>query len=191
MYQQVREHPQEVVDLIKTFDSTEEEYYRVRDLFNTTTDSLTIAASFIYLNKRGFNGLYRENSKGLFNVGWGKNKKEIDYDAILEMSKHIQDVNIECMSYESITPKEGDFVYSDPPYVNNFTNYVKGGFSHQKLKESIDKLTNDGVMAMFSNSIYAEELYKDYNIHYVEVGRQVNCDKTKRGKVKEIIGTNY
>lgn len=191
MYQEVREHPQEVVDLIKTFNNTEEDYYKVRDLFNTTSDSLTIAASFIYLNKRDFNGLYRENSKGLFNVGWGKNKKEIDYDAILEMSKYIQDVNIECMSYESITPKEGDFVYIDPPYVDNFTNYVKNKFNHQKLKEFIDKLTNDGVMVMFSNSIHAEELYKDYNIHYVEVGRQVNCDKTKRGKVKEIIGTNY
>lgn len=191
MYQKVREHPQEVVDLIKTFDSTEEEYYRVRDLFNTTGDSLTIAASFIYLNKRGFNGLYRENSRGGFNVGWGKNKKEIDYGAILEMSKHLQDVNIECMSYESITPKAGDFVYIDPPYVDNFTSYVKEKFDHQKLNKFIDKLTNDGVMVMFSNSIHAEELYKDYNIHCVEVGRQVNCDKTKRGKVKEIIGTNY
>lgn len=191
MYKEVREHPQEVVDLIKTFDSTEEEYYKVRDLFNTTSDSLTIAASFIYLNKKCFNGLYRENSKGKFNVPWVENGKVIDCDAILEMSKHLQDVNIECMSYESITPKEGDFVYIDPPYVNNFTNYVKEKFNHQKLKEFIDNLTNDGVMVMFSNSIHAEELYRDYNIHYVEVGRQVNCDKTKRGKVKEIIGTNY
>lgn len=191
MYQEVRNRPQEVIDLIKTFGSTEEEYYRVRDLFNTTNDSITIASSFIYLNKKCFNGLYRENSKGLFNVGWGKNKKEIDYDAILEMSKHLQDVNIECMSYESITPKAGDFVYIDPPYVDNFASYVKEKFNHQKLKEFIDKLTNDGVMVMFSNSIHAEELYKGYNIHYVEVGRQVNCDKTKRGKVKEIIGTNY
>lgn len=191
MYQEVRERPQEVIDLLKTFNNTKEDYYRIRDTFNTTSDSLTIASAFIYLNKRGFNGLYRENSRGEFNVPWIENGKVIDYDSIFEMSNHLKGIDIECMSYETITPKRGDFVYIDPPYVNNFTNYVKGGFNHHKLKEFIDKLTNDGVMVMFSNSVHAEELYKNYNIHYVEVGRQLNCDKTKRGKVKEIIGTNY
>lgn len=191
MYNEVKERPQEVVDLIKTLNNTKEEYYRVRGLFNTTHDQLTIAASFIYLNKRGFNGLYRENSKGEFNVPWVDNGKVIDYDSILEMSNYLKDVDIKCMSYTEIMPKEGDFVYIDPPYTGNFNTYVKDGFDHQKLKEFIDKLTGMGVMVMFSNSIHAEELYKDYNIYYVEVGRQVNSDKTKRGKVKEIIGTNY
>jgi len=191
MYNVVRDYPQEVVDLIKVFDNTEEEYYKVRDLFNTSHNPLSVAAYFIYLNKRGFNGLYRENSKGKFNVPWGRNKKNINYNSILEMSRHLKDVDIKCMSYDAITPKEGDFVYIDPPYVGNFNGYVKETFDHQKLKEFIDKLTNNGVMVMFSNSIHAEELYKDYNIHYVEVGRQVCSDSIKRGKVKEIIGTNY
>ena len=190
MYQEVREHPQEVIDLLKTFNNTKEDYYRIRDLFNTTDNSLFIASAFIYLSKRGFNGLYRENSKGLYNVAFANNNKTIYYEDIIEMSEILQDVRIECKNYKEVVPQRGDFVYIDSPYFKNFTDYTKETFNHIELKEFIDKLTNNGVMVMFSNSIHAEELYKDYNIHYVEVGRQLNCDSTKRGKVKEIIGTN-
>nr|DAQ27946.1 MAG TPA: adenine-specific methyltransferase [Caudoviricetes sp.] len=193
MYEEVRDHPTDVIDYISNLVNTKEEYYRVRDIFNTSKDVIEIAACFIYLNKRGFNGLYRENSNGLFNVPYGKAKGDIDFSAIFDMSGVLSNPNtyIEHKPYSDITPKSGDFVYIDPPYVGTFASYTKESFDHEKLKKFIDKLTNNGVMVMFSNSIHAEELYKDYNIYHVEVGRQVNSDPTKRGKVVEIIGTNY
>lgn len=193
MYQEVKNNPVEIINYISNLKNTKEEYYRIRDIFNTSKDSLEIAACFIYLNKRGFNGLYRENSKGLFNVAYGKIKGDIDFNAIFDMSKVLSNTNIiiEHKSYNEIVPKKDDFVYIDPPYIDNFNSYTKESFDHDELKKFIDKLTIEGVKVMFSNSIHAEDLYKGYNIHYVGVGRQVNSDPTKRGKAIEIIGTNY
>jgi len=208
-YQIIKKNPLELVAQLEQFVNTEEFYYEVRawDRCNTYAQRSAVqkAARFIYLNKTGFNGLYRVNRKNQNNVPFGryKNPKIVDKENILACSTVLQRTDIYQGDFETLSTKvsEGDFVYLDPPYVpltatSSFTGYTSDGFDlamQKRLKKFCDLLTRQNVKFMLSNSsaplVY--ELYADYQIDEVFAGRAINADASGRGKVLELIVRNY
>lgn len=184
---------------------SEEYFYKMREEFNTTKDKLKKAALFIYLNKTCFNGLYRVNSTGEFNVPFGKYKNPgiLQNKKLNEASKTLKEVKINCVSFEKVADfaKEGDFIYFDPPYypINNtssFTSYQKSGFlekEQKKLAEVFKRLDKKGCKVMLSNSDtnFIKGLYKDYDIKTVKARRAINCNGNGRGIINEIVVRNY
>ncbi len=188
----------------------EEFYYEIRNIdrnskkFNKLNDSKR-AARTIYLNKACFNGLYRVNSKGEFNVPFGKKTKVNTYDGENLLNVHsyltLNNISILCTDFEDAvsTAKEGDFVYFDPPYdsdTSTFNSYTEDGFNkdeQRRLAKVFEELDKKGVKVMLSNhnTILIKELYKDYNFHVIEAKRSINSNGKKRGKVEEVIITNY
>ena len=185
----------------------EDYYYEKRTEFNRGLDSrYEIAALFIYLNKTCFNGLYRENSKGEFNVPKGRTSSGkvtiCDKDKLRNCSNMFKKIEFGCHSYQDILPKldSESFIYLDPPYlpVNSasFTKYAKDDFTeqmHYDLKEFCDKLMDMGAKFMMSNSgtPKTKEIYNGYNMKQVLVGRSVGSKSSSRKKVSELIITNY
>lgn len=189
---------------------SEEFYYEIRNkdrnknTYNKLSD-YTRAARTIYLNKACFNGLYRVNSKGEFNVPYGKKTKVNTYDGnnLITVSNYLtmNDIKILNVDYKEAlkTAKKGDFVYIDPPYDSDttiFTNYTETGFnkdSQRELASIFKELSDKGVFVMLSNynTTLIQELYKDYHIHLIEAKRNINANAKKRGRVFEVIITNY
>lgn len=165
----------------------------------------TKAARTIYLNKACFNGLYRVNSKNEFNVPFGKKLKVNTYDGgnLITVSNYLtmNDIKILCVDFEDAlkSAKKGDFVYFDPPYdsdTSTFNNYTEDGFGKEeqrRLAKVFKELDAKGVYVMLSNhnTSLVNELYKDYHIHLIEAKRSINANGKKRGKVEEVIITNY
>ena len=184
---------------------SKEHYYEIRAENSKLLSSLTRASRFIYLNKTCFNGLYRVNSKGGFNVPIGsyKNPAICNEKELREISKSLKKVKIKVMSFEEITKltKKDDFIYFDPPYYplknkNSFTTYTKGNFlekEQKQLAEIFKKLDKKGCKVMLSNSNteFIKKLYKKFKINFVDANRMINCDGKGRGKVKEIVVRNY
>ncbi len=179
-------------------------YLTIRSANPKELPKLERAARFIYLNKTCYNGLYRVNSKGQFNVPMGKYKNPdiIQEEKIKLASKLLKGVEIKRMSFEKIVnyAKKGDFVYFDPPYYpekkSSFTKYTKEAFleeEQKKLFKIFKELDKKGVLVMESNSNteFIKKLYEDYNIHFVEANRMINSKSEGRGKIKEIVITNY
>ena len=189
---------------------SEEFYYEIRNkdrnknTYNKLSD-YTRAARTIYLNKACFNGLYRVNSKGEFNVPYGKKTKVNTYDGnnLITVSNYLtmNDIKILNVDYKEAlkTAKKGDFVYIDPPYDSDtaiFTNYTETGFnkdSQRELAFVFKELSDKGVFVMLSNynTTLIQELYKGYHIHLIEAKRNINANAKKRGSVFEVIITNY
>lgn len=160
----------------------------------------------IWLNKHCFNGLYRVNKKGLFNVPYNNrvNGKSIDEDNIRAIGQYLknEDVTITCKDFEEACEdvKPGDFVYFDSPYVPesetaDFTNYSKGGFSfeeHKRLADLFRGLDKMGAKVMLSNNDVplVRDLYAGYNIQSLDVKRMINRNANKRVG-KEVLITNY
>ena len=189
---------------------SEEYYYKIRDLDRDLKKYQKLAnyqkaARTIYLNKACFNGLYRVNSKGLFNVPFNKKNKVSTYDASNLLLVHTyfvnNDVKIMSIDFEKCVEncQENDFVYFDPPYDtfnNSFTNYTEEGFTRkdqERLFKTFQKLDQKGVKVMLSNhnTDFIKELYKDYNFHVITAKRNINSKGNKRGLVEEVIITNY
>ena len=188
-----------------------EEYFyeqRNKDRNKNTFNKLsyyTRAARTIYLNKACFNGLYRVNSKGEFNVPFGKKDKVNTYEGnnLITVSNYLTMNNIKLLNVdfeEAVkTAKKGDFVYFDPPYDSDksiFNSYTEDGFNkdeQRRLATVFKDLDSRGVYVMLSNHNTAliKELYKDYHIHVIEAKRNINSNGEKRGKVEEVIITNY
>lgn len=190
---------------------SEEYYYKVREIDRDEAfSSLPIhirAARMIYLNKACFNGLYRVNSKGYFNVPSGGKTKVVtfDEDNFNCLRDYFKSNNITVLNGDFETAvsnaKAGDFVYFDPPYdvienKNSFTSYAKGDFGKDeqiRLANLYKKLSKKGVYIMLSNhnTPFINELYKDFNIHVVNAKRMINSKGDGRGDVEEVIITNY
>lgn len=165
----------------------------------------TKAARTIYLNKACFNGLYRVNSKNEFNVPFGKKLKVNTYDGgnLITVSNYLtmNDIKILCVDFEDAvkSAKKGDFVYFDPPYdsdTSTFNSYTEDGFGKEeqrRLAKVFKELDAKGVYVMLSNhnTSLVNELYKDYHMHLIEAKRSINANGKKRGKVEEVIITNY
>ena len=209
-YKVVRDNPEELINDVCKHKNEPDYYYKIRALdrdkkvFNELT-SIEKASRFIYLNKTGFNGLYRVNSKGQYNVPFGKykNPSYYDFDNISACSELLKNVRITKGDFENIKEKinKGDLVYFDPPYVplnktSNFTGYTNKGFDESmqiRLKKLCDYTTEVGAYFMLSNSYtdFILNLYQRYNIHIVEAKRSINSKGTGRGKINEVIITNY
>lgn len=163
------------------------------------------AARTIYLNKTCFNGLYRVNRKGYFNVPFGKKSNPNTYDGENLLNIHTyfvnNDINLSSLDFEEAVKdaKQNDFVYFDPPYDtynNSFTSYTQEGFGKEeqkRLSEVFKVLDKKGVKVMLSNhnTDYINELYQGYNIHVIKAKRSINSKGNKRGSVEEVIITNY
>ncbi len=190
---------------------SEEYYYQIRSMDKEDGFfSLPIyvrAARMIYLNKSCFNGLYRVNSKGFFNVPSGRKKKVVTFDEenFVSLREYFRNNDITILNgdFEDAVKnaKTGDFVYFDPPYdvienKNSFTSYAKNDFGKDeqiRLAKLYKKLSDRGVMVMLSNhnTAFINELYKNFNIHVVNAKRMINSKADGRGDVEEVIITNY
>ena len=189
---------------------SEEYYYQVRNIdrdvkkYNKLADYKK-AARTIYLNKACFNGLYRVNSKNEFNVPFGKKEKVNTYEGqnlgVVHCILNFNDIKLLSTDFEEAVKdaKKGDFVYLDPPYdsdTSTFNDYTENGFNkdeQRRLALLFKELSDRGCYVMLSNhnTILVNELYKDYNIHVIEAKRNINSNGKKRGKVEEVIITNY
>lgn len=213
-WKEVKNHVDKLKELLEIHEqNNNKEYYLNvrswdRDQCIGEKEDVERAARFIYLNKAGFNGMWRVNSKGQNNIPYaGRDSvklipKQLDKDS-LYLRKN--DVKITCKDYKEVLkePKKGDFVYLDPPYIpvnetSTFTQYTKEDFSiddHKELAKIAKKLTRRGVYVMISNSkvdIINKLFNKSmFNIHEVDARRMINSNANKRGKIKEVIITNY
>ena len=224
-YTIVRDHPERLIGFLSAFetaplscdeDNRKEYYYQQRERFNTEmqyptkSNSILRAALFIYLNKTCFNGLYRVNRKGLYNVPMGsyKNPTICDTENIKKTSELLQGVTILVGDYTCIDKyvDEHTFVYFDPPYrpltkTAEFTSYTADTFNDEdqaKLAEFIKSLTKSKVMASNSDphnvdkeDNFFDDLYEGLNINRVSANRAINSKGKGRGKIHELLITNY
>ncbi len=204
-YHGVQENVERVINILKVHRSLhdKEYYYQVRA--QIPEDPVARTARIIYLNRTCFNGLFRENSKGGFNVPMGRYKdpKICDAPNLRAVSKALQRCTVKEEHFAAIlnAAKSGDFVYFDPPYVpvsktSSFTAYHKGEFgeaSQRELAAVYDELTKKGVKALLSNSDtpLVHELYQRHCIELVQASRKINSRADKRGKVNEVLVRNF
>lgn len=190
---------------------SEKTYYEIRSMDKDHRFNLlpiwVKAGRTIYLNKSCFNGLYRVNSKGFFNVPFGKKEKVTLYskENFDNIKKYFANNEIKIYSENYIdivsNAKENDFIYFDPPYdnlddKNSFTTYTEYDFNKEdqvKLSNVFKELDKRNVKLMLSNhnTKLIRELYKDYKITIVKAKRMINSNASKRGKIEEVIITNY
>lgn len=180
-------------------------YYEIRSVDPNALPGLERAARFIYLNKTCFNGLYRVNSKGKFNVPMGdyKNPDIVQDEKLRIIAELLKNVKVEAMHFEKIVrlTKKGDFVYFDPPYYplkkkNSFTSYQKDAFMEKEqelLCKVFSELDKKGCFCMQSNSDtqFIKNLYSNYTIETVKAKRMINSNSKDRGEISEVLIKNY
>ncbi|MEZ0323832.1 MAG: Dam family site-specific DNA-(adenine-N6)-methyltransferase [Hydrogenothermaceae bacterium] len=205
-YKILIEYKKEFISYCKTFfvpsNNTKDAYLRLREEFNKTNDIFYKSALFLYLNRHGYNGLCRYNSKGWFNVPFGKYDKpyfpqeEMEYflkkverAEVQFTAKDFRDILLEC--------KTKDVVYCDPPYVplsksSNFSSYYTNGFSmkdHIDLLNLANKLAEKGIPVLISNhnTVWTLTSYSNAKLYNIEVRRTISCNGNNRNKVKELL----
>lgn len=194
-------------------DKKKEYFYSKRELFNTrSTDKVTQAALFIFLNRTCFNGLFRVNKNNCFNVPMGSYKKPTicDKENLLAVSKALQRVEILTGDYQD-TLKHAErpaLFYFDPPYkplsnTSSFNSYAKDEFNDEeqirlrdfcKTLDTLDHkwiLSNSDVKGKDTNDNFFDDLYNEFNINRVFATRMINANAEKRGKLTELLITNY
>ncbi len=215
LYSWVRDDVEKVIkglhrveaEYIALDDAGQQEYfYKKRSKYNEIKrDTLKSAVTFMFLNRTCFNGLYRENRKGEFNVPRGryKNPRICDEENLREVSNYLQNTTISHGSYKYVlkSAKKGDFVYFDPPYVpltvtSSFTSYSASDFDTEdqvELAHVFAKLDGLGCYVALSNSNtpLVRELYKKYKKHTIQASRNINAKGDGRSKIKELLITNY
>jgi DNA adenine methylase len=211
LYRVVQNKPSALIAALanEVFRNDAASYKVLKERFNTIIGDpehdIERAALLIYLNKHGFNGLWRVNRKGQFNVPFGSHKKRsIPSEAgIMKFSALLGKVTILNADFEVAvkTARKGDFIYFDPPYqplskTASFTDYNSRGFhfgDQERLARLFRKLSKKGIHLMLSNSKVpaVEELYGDFNIETVKAKRFINCNGERRSGIEEIIVTNY
>jgi DNA adenine methylase len=205
-YEVIRDNLNELIEKLKEHKQkhNKEYFYEIRKLNPNELSKVARAGRFIYLNKSCFNGLYRVNSTGGFNVpiGSSKNPAILPEEDLKLISKLLKGVTIKHMSFEGVLDyaRKGDFIYLDPPYYplkkESFTTYTAGNFlqkEQEQLKEVYKELDKRGCKVMLSNSHtkFIKDLYKGYEQKIVKASRMINCIGEKRGKIKEIVILNY
>jgi len=190
-----------------------EYYYSKRDTYNSrNTDNIVHAALFIFLNRTCFNGLYRVNRNNSFNVPMGSYKKPTicDKENILVVSEALQKVEIHCGDFEQTLnyAERNSFFYFDPPYkplseTSSFNSYAKAEFNDaeqirlgnfcRRIEKKGHKwmLSNSDVKGRNSNDNFFDEIYSDFLISRVQARRNINANADKRGKLNELLITNY
>jgi len=207
VYQTVQQDVEGVIVALQPHKNESDYYYQIRAQEPETLTAVQRTARLIFLNKTCYNGLYRENRSGQFNVPFGRyhNPTICDEKRLRNVSYLLQDVELLAVDFDEVIAdaQPGDFVYFDPPYVplnktSNFTDYDQHGFNddaHRRLAEAVAQLTDDGVNVMLSNSsadlVY--ELYDNgrYTLHEISARRNINSKANLRGPVKELLILNY
>jgi DNA adenine methylase len=204
-YEVIRNQPTELVEALKKHKNDSDYFYIVRAQDPLTLSKVERAARIIFLNKTCFNGLYRVNRKGQFNVPFGRynNPRICDEANIHAVSEVLSQVRIIHSSYDKSAnlAKSGDFVYFDPPYqplsaTASFTSYTENSFGladQQHLSALFAKLSAKGCKVMLSNSdnVLVRELYRGFRIETVKATRAINCKAEKRGQISELLIMNY
>lgn len=205
VYEIVRDYPEELMESLSKYINDKDFYYEVRSQDQNKLSEIERAARLVYLNRTCFNGLYRVNKKGQFNVPFAnyKNPNIVQNEKILSASEVLRDTEIYHSGFEKVLvdAKKGDFIYLDPPYYpkdvySDFKRYNKEQFhqnDHERLAELYNELTQRGCLVMLSNSDtpFTRELYKRWRVDTVYAKRLINRDASKRGEITEIIVTNY
>lgn len=213
LYRIVKSDPENLLKILeKHAENNSKEYYlQLRELDRSDAidklSNVEKAARILYMLKVDFNGLYRVNKKNQFNVPYGryKNPNIANRENILSVSNYFNRSNIEILNgdFEKAVEnaKKDDFVYFDPPYVplnptSDFTSYTSEGFNisdQERLRDLFFSLSANGVNVMLSNSDVdlVRNMYKNANIHSVQANRFINSKSDKRGKIGEVIITNY
>ena len=212
-YITIAEKPFKFISAVTELDSQTPEdgkayYYSLRERYNNklvkTEYDTELAALFVFLNKHCFNGLYRVNAKGLFNVPYNNSKREsINNESIIAISEYLKNVKIMQGDFEKACndAQRGDFVFFDSPYAplnpTSFESYTKEGFdieSHKRLANLFEKLTDKGCYCMLTNhnTEFINDLYgnKGYKMDVVSVKRMINSNASKRVG-EEVIIYNY
>lgn len=212
-YKKICDEPENFLDAVDKLDHEMGEnggvyYYALREQYNDkilkAEYDVELAALFVFINKHCFNGLYRVNGKGLFNVPYNNSRRaSVDKMLIMEVSKYLQGVTIMDGDFEEAcaTAARGDFVFLDSPYAPlnpaSFESYTKEGFdmeSHRRLARLYDELTIRGCYCMLTNhnTEFINQLYggKGYKIDVVSVKRMINSDASNRVG-EEVIICNY
>lgn len=209
LYRVVKGQAKELIAELSTdgkYTNDKEQFMKCRQRFNelkqkSLCTSVEVAALFLYLNRTCFNGIYRENSKGAFNVPYGSSKGWHDAAAVERLSQVLNrpDVQLGCASFTDTLDNAQplDFVYMDPPYHSTFSQYTRDSFTdqhHIQLKELVDNLTDKGCFVAISNSdtTFIRQLYAEYDIVEISVKRVINCKAEKRKTpVTELLIRNY
>ncbi len=203
LYQALKTDVESVIDALQDWQYSEEEFYRVRDEYRPRKP-VKRAARTIYLNKTGYNGLYRVNRSGQFNVPFGRhtNPTICDEHNLRLVSKCLEMVELVEDDFEKVCKraKLGDAVYFDPPYMPMsqtayFTSYAKQPFGieeHKRLARTFAQLAERDVVAVLSNSDTPEtrELYRDWSSRNLQVPRAINSRASARGPVSELLVIN-
>lgn len=204
-YKAVRDNVEEIIAILNGCKNEETFFYKIRSLDPGKLYDTERAARLIYLNKTCFNGLYRVNKKGEFNVPHGKrNGKFLNQEQLRDSSEFLQNTKILHSDYLATLKKyakEGDFIFLDPPYYpvgkySDFKRYTKEFFYHDDhviLKEEFDRLVKLGCHVLLTNSDHpvVMELYRDYEIKVIETKRLISSNpKTRNGKDIIVIGTD-
>lgn len=202
-FQEVRDHPHEVMGLLDEIPNEKEHYEMVRSTDPATLQPLHRAARVIYLNKTGFRGLWRVNRQGRFNVPYGAYERPYyNRDAFLMASKVLQGAKLRCGDYREClrSARKGDWVYLDPPYVptgawGDFTRYTAGQFSgsdHEGLATQVRSLDARGVHFLLTNSDtpFARDLYSGFGMGILETRRDIDL-RSRHRKSTDLVVSNY
>jgi len=203
MYRQVADHVDDVICYLKKYENTSEMFYSVRELDWERLSKGEAAARTLFLNKTCFNGLYRVNKRGQFNVPFGKykNPKICDADGLYAVSKALQKAEIICGDYLLVLERyaqPGDFIFLDPPYLpiseySDFKRYTKEQFyeeDHIDLAKMVMKLHERGCHVLLTNSNHplVHELYAPFKIDVIQTKRHISCNGSTR-KGEDVIVT--
>ena len=202
-YQVVKTRPDELIDLLQAHalrHAEREYYYKVRKA-GMSPDAAEVAARFVYLNKTCYNGLYRVNSKGVFNVPRGDyaNPTICDAEGLKAASEVLQKATVQFGDFEAkVAPGAGDFVYCDPPYDGTFAGYAKDGFDaaeQKRLRDAALRWHELGAKVVISNADtpLIRNLYDGapWTLHQVTAPRPINCNGADRGAAAELLIASY
>ncbi|TAK58598.1 DNA adenine methylase [Patescibacteria group bacterium] len=209
-YKVIRDDVGSLIKSLKKHRYEEKYYYKVRAQDPVSLSDVEVASRFIFLNRAGFNGMYRVNKSGKFNIPFGRHSNPLicDVENLRKVSETLQHTEIKVADYKKVLryAQKGDFIYLDPPYypvskTASFTAYTAEEFLEKEqieLRDTFLELHKRGCFVMLSNSdtpfinkIYTEIKDRKINIHKIKAGRMINSDASKRGKINEVLVTNY
>lgn len=207
-YNVIKNNVEELIKKLKKHKTDKKYFLKVRSKKTNSLSDVDIASRFIFLNRTCFNGMYRVNKKGEFNVPFGKHTNPLicDENNLRKVSKALKYVEIKHQDYKEVLKKakRGDFVYFDPPYypvnkTSSFTSYTAESFLDKEqleLRDTFLELNKKGCFVMLSNSdtSFINDIYsgfKGIRINKVQAGRSINSKGSGRGKITEVLITNY
>jgi DNA adenine methylase len=205
LYRAVKGNVDDVIAALAGFRHDRDLFYQVRAQDTQGMSDVARAARFVFLNRTCFNGLWRVNAGGRFNVPFGKykNPRILDEESLRAASRALADAEIRAADFADVTSElgRGDFVYLDPPYVPvsrtaSFTSYAKDGFNpadQERLARELRALKRRGVKAMLSNAdtSVTRELYAGLACHVIRAPRSISCDGSTRGDAGELVVTTW